>query len=398
MMLSSSTTSAQALAWSYSFDGTYGANPWTSPTLGGSTLYGTTQGGGAYGDGAIYSLPATGGTPTALCSFNMADGSTSDCHLTLVGNTLYGQAGFGGPGGFGTVFSLPTSGGTPNVLASFSYGSTNGWCPDGALTVIGSTIYGAASGDASAGITGTIFSIPTSGGPVTVLASFNGANGSLPRGSLTQIGSALYGTTGYGGPSNDGVIFSVPMSGGAPTVLAAFNGANGALPYNGASLTRVGSTLYGATAEGGAYGGGTVFSVPLTGGPITDLCSFNGPNDGGPWGSLTLSPDGSTLYGMTMQGGLYGDGSIFSIPVSGGTPTTLFSFDGTNGQSPWSELTLSPDGSTLYGTTSGGGASGDGTAFALNLNPVPEPSTIVLLGIASVSVLAYAWRKRTRTA
>ena len=46
-----------------------------------------------------------------------------------------------------------------------------------------------------------------------------------------------------------------------------------------------------------------------------------------------------------------GDGTIFSIPVTGGTPTTLLSFNGTNGEHPDGNLTLSADGSTLYGMT-----------------------------------------------
>jgi uncharacterized repeat protein (TIGR03803 family) len=35
--------------------------------------------------------------------------------------------------------------------------------------------------------------------------------------------------------------------------------------------------------------------------------------------------NGSYLYGMTGNGGLYDDGTVFRIPVTGGTPTTLLS-------------------------------------------------------------------------
>ena len=61
----------------------------------------------------------------------------------------------------------------------------------------------------------------------------------------------------------------------------------------------------------------------------------------------------------------HGDGTVFSIPVTGGTPTTLYSFDGAHGQYPAGDLTLS--GSTLYGTTCLGGANGYGTVFALTI-------------------------------
>ena len=44
---------------------------------------------------------------------------------------------------------------------------------------------------------------------------------------------------------------------------------------------------------------------------------------------------------MTSDGGADGDGNIFSIPVTGGTPTNLLSFNGTNGDDPVGGLTLS---------------------------------------------------------
>ena len=68
-----------------------------------------------------------------------------------------------------------------------------------------------------------------------------------------------------GGAIGDGTVFSVPVSGGAPTTLASFSSSNGRRPFG--SLTLIGSTLYGTTQEGGANDEGTVFSVPVSGGP-----------------------------------------------------------------------------------------------------------------------------------
>jgi uncharacterized repeat protein (TIGR03803 family) len=132
------------------------------------------------------------------------------------------------------------------------------------------------------------------------------------QGSLTLIGSTLYGTASGGGANDDGTVFSVPVTGGTPTVLATFNGANGEEPTGG--LTLVGSTLYGTTQEGGANGIGTIFSVPLSGGTPAVVASFNGTGNGSyPAGDLMLS--GSTLYGATSAGGAYGDGTVFSLAV-----------------------------------------------------------------------------------
>ena len=51
-----------------------------------------------------------------------------------------------------------------------------------------------------------------------------------------------------------------------------------------------------------------------------------------PFAGLTLS--GNTLYGTTENGGANGDGTVFSLPISGGSPTVLASFNGSNGKFP----------------------------------------------------------------
>jgi uncharacterized repeat protein (TIGR03803 family) len=128
-----------------------------------------------------------------------------------------------------------------------------------------------------------------------------------------------------------------------------------------------GGTLYGTTTGGGAGGYGTVFSVPLAGGSPTTLATFNYTNGETPYAGLTLS--GSTLYGTTNGGGANGYGTVFSVPLAGGSLTTLATFNNTNGAYPaYGNLILS--GNTLYGTTESGGASGDGTVFSLTPNPI----------------------------
>ena len=72
-----------------------------------------------------------------------------------------------------------------------------------------------------------------------------------------------------------------------------------------------------------------------------------------PNSALTLN--GSTLYGTTSYGGANNDGTIFSIATSGGNPTTLYSFNGNNGEDPLRGLTPERR-QTLYGITYFGGA------------------------------------------
>jgi uncharacterized repeat protein (TIGR03803 family) len=358
-------------------------------TLSGNTLYGTTMIGGPfpYNDGGVFSVPVTGGTPTLLASFNGTNGQYPEAGLTLSadGSTLYSTTWEGGAYDHGTVFSVPLTGGSPTVLASFN--GSNGESPCAGLTLSGNTLYGTAN-VGGANNDGTVFSVPVSGGSPTVLASFNGGNGAS---GLTISGNTLYGTNPGGGAYGDGTVFSVPVGGGSPTVLASFNGSDGEGPEGGLTLSADGRSLYGTTLQGGVNGDGTVFSVPVGGGSPTVLASFNGTNGKEP-GGLTLS--GNTLYGTTSEGGAnspYDDGTVFSVPVTGGTPTLLVTFDGGDGECPGGGLTLS--GNTLYGATIEGGVHGFGTIFALT---VPEPSTVTLLLASVACLLGYAWRRRKR--
>ena len=59
---------------------------------------------------------------------------------------------------------------------------------------------------------------------------------------------------------------------------------------------------------------------------LDTLTSFAPPGGIFPANSLTLS--GSTLYGTTINGGPDGVGTVFSLPVTGGTATTLGTFSG----------------------------------------------------------------------
>ena len=94
----------------------------------------------------------------------------------------------------------------------------------------------------------------------------------------------------------------------------------------------------------------------------------NGTDGADPFASLIFD-DAGNLYGSTTGGGTYGYGTAFeSTPTAGGgwTETLLHSFNnnGTDGYYPYGGLIFDKN-VNLYGTTYQGGAYGAGTVFEL---------------------------------
>jgi len=227
---------------------------------------------------------------------------------------------------------------------------------------------------------GTIFDFNSSNSTEGPLYSFgtNADDGGGPSGSLILVGSTLYGLTG-GGSDDAGVIIAYSTSTLTESVLHSFTRgpSDGAFPPG--SLIQSGTTLYGMTSQGGsggilAGGGyGTIFAYSILDQTEIPLYSFvGGTTDGArPDGSLLQS--GSALYGTTSSGGVNGDGTIFEYNTLTGIESVIYSFgsianDGTN---PRGSLILVGD--TLYGTTDdGGGSLNDGTIFGFDLSTDTE--------------------------
>ncbi len=196
-----------------------------------------------------------------------------------------------------------------------------------------------------------------------------GSDGGYPLAGFTIDGLGnLYGTATSGGSSGAGVIFKLSPT-GQETVLHNFTGgADGANPQSRLVIGK-GGNLYGTTYSGGASNAGTVFEVTRLG-QETVLYSFAGGADGThPVAGLAVDKMGN-LYGTTTAGGSSGNGTVFklAIPtVAGGAwkEEVLYSFGkGTDGTVPVAGVAFDTSGN-LYGTTSAGGTYGQGTVFQL---------------------------------
>lgn len=202
------------------------------------------------------------------------------------------------------------------------------------------------------------------------------ADGSGAFAGLIYVRGKLFGTTFYGGNSDNGTVFAFDLSAGTETVIHSFGGGmDGQWPSAG--LIYVNGTLYGTTEEGGNNSGGTVFALnPKTGAEkvLYSFCGQQNCADGEyPRASLIAVPsfaDTTTkLYGTTVHGGGNGGGTVFALDANTGAEKTLYSFcqqNCTDGQYAWASL-INVKG-TLYGATSDGGTYSGGTVFELK-NP-----------------------------
>jgi uncharacterized repeat protein (TIGR03803 family) len=105
---------------------------------------------------------------------------------------------------------------------------------------------------------------------------------------------------------------------------------------------------------------------------LTTLASFNDANGEYPQGGLIADAAGD-LFGTTSQGGANGDGTVFEIDRTdggyAGAPTSLVSFDGADGAYPQEVSLIADAAGDLFGTTENGGGNGQygyyGTVFEI---------------------------------
>jgi uncharacterized repeat protein (TIGR03803 family) len=246
-------------------------------------LYGVTQLGGSGGGVAFELSPASGGAWTE--------------------NTIYTFTGAGQPGqpDYGLISDK-----AGNLYGVTSGGDENGVCGSES---IGCGLVYELSPNGSGEWT------------VTVIFTFDGTNGFRPTGNLIfDTAGNLYGTTADGGDLSGcnfgggcGLVYELmPAGGGKWTekLLHAFlPGSGGNSPFGGVTMDSSGN-LYGTTLYGGASNNGVVFRLtkPSSGRwPETVLHSFTGGTDGGQPESQLLLNAAGTLFGTAQFGGITSD-------------------------------------------------------------------------------------------
>jgi uncharacterized repeat protein (TIGR03803 family) len=208
-----------------------------------------------------------------------------------------------------------------------------------------------------------------------VIYSFGGysTDGETPYTTYLLADSAgnLYGTTTES-ISSGGTVFELSpqtLGGWSEQIIAYLSSPQSNLVMDGAG------NIYGVDTFGGDYRYGDVFELSPLGATwnLTLLHSFrpNGHDGIFPESGLIMDAAGN-LYGVTSTGGSSNEGTVFEITKgSGGTWTEKilhnFSNDGTDGINPNGILAMDASGN-LYGTAYNGGTWGVGIVFELTSN------------------------------
>lgn len=184
----------------YRFEGgrADGVQPWAPLLATGDEFYGTTEGGGEYGNGTVYAVSDLGRERVIYNFKGPPDGAYPMAGLVAVNGVLYGTTNGGGTygnsGGEGTVFRVSKTGGNERVL--YSFGGKVGASPNATMLAVRGELYGITT---PGFLSGTVYQMSLAGKDARLLHNFTGPpDGAEPNG-LTYFKGALYGTTRFGG-------------------------------------------------------------------------------------------------------------------------------------------------------------------------------------------------------
>lgn len=368
---------------------------WLTPCTDGF-LYGALSRIASAGDEMIFRLRPDGTGFRTIHSFSgiVQDGRQPTGELLLLpGGRLTGVTTQGGRANLGAVFQCQTDGSAYQIVHSFSGGGDGGNPPSGMAFAGDGTYYGTAGA-------GALYRIRPDGSGYGNLwpDDRRPLEGNQPTTSLTvHLNGFLYGVTSVGGNWGGGAIYRVKSDGSGyqtiysfltnslppPDLLPLLIGPNGALlGISGSNSTYPSPALFSIStdgsgfqvlqtnfsagawamgADGRLYGirGDQVFQTASDGSAFQRITTITGAD------RLLVVSDGRLVVSAPGPNGR--DSTLWSIRPSDGQIGVLHAFgsDATGGSV--SGLSQGMDG-WLYGVTSSGRTSGNGTVFRLALD------------------------------
>jgi uncharacterized repeat protein (TIGR03803 family) len=201
----------------------------------------------------------------------------------------------------------------------------------------------------------------------TALHNFNIHTDGRPHdaSSLAVWGTTIFGTCYDTGFNGEGTIWSWDTNTHSFSKLHDFkrsSGDGGYGPLGG--ITVVDSTIFGTTLYGGTYDEGTVWSFDTNEKTFAKLHDFKATSDGRA-ANVDIAVVGSNIFGTAGSGGKYDRGTIWSFDTNEKTFTKLHDF-GQIGDGVLPKGSVAVVGTNIYGTAEWGGSNGGGTIWSFD--------------------------------
>jgi uncharacterized repeat protein (TIGR03803 family) len=345
----------------------YGRYPYGSLTAGqDGILYGQTYSGGKNDNGVMFEYYTATLVFLKRFDFGQSDNGAMSISSLMTGNDgwVYGTTYGGGQYNGGTIYRINPADRIFESLYEFDIYTYGGNPTTGLIQATDGYFYGTTPFGGTVGA-GVIYRFDANNKIVTVLEDLiTPSQGSRPSGPPVQASDGfLYGLTRQGGAMGHGALYKFNLSISTYTKLADFQDAASGSRPEGSLVEAANGKLYALANEGGQFGFGTLFEYDPTGGTFFTMAHFDGLNKGAGPVTTLLEYEDNQLYGVCLEGGVYGKGTMFAYDAVSGTCSKVHDFgaaaDGTN---PMGPLMKASNGK-IYGTANSGGTYGYGIIF-----------------------------------